>query len=242
MLHILSWVLNLIQLDEQVMDRLGQMIDLLLQLLDVLVDGVAVVGIGGVRLAKLTVIPLLGVLDLLVALLDDLLHLLSLADLAEDVALELKHGLPDDLVIEVDHVGGDLLLELRVLVHDWLKLLLPKTIGINMVECLIAELSTSAKEVLIATNNGLVSQLNVEVSLLVVSEANAVLSVLLLGKVGALRDHIDLLVDLVFLLKDELFWLEEPWLQGLKHLDHELRVLGVGPLVEVGVPVVGGSD
>ena len=177
--------LDLIKLHKEVVDRLGQMVDLLLQLLDVLVHGVRVRRVGRVRVAKLLVVAKLGLLDLVVHLSNDLLHLLSLAHLAEHVSLELEHGLSNDLVVEVDHVGGDLLPKLRILVHDWLELLLSEPIGVDMVERLVAELSPSAEHVLITANDGLVAQLDVEVLVLAVGEADAVLAVLLLGDVGA---------------------------------------------------------
>ena len=47
---------------------------------------------------------LLSILDLLVNFLDDIIHILSLADLTEDITLELEHGLLDNAVVEVDHV------------------------------------------------------------------------------------------------------------------------------------------
>ena len=58
--------------------------------------------------------------DLLIDFLNDLIHVLALAHLTEDVALELQHGLLDNTVVEVDHVGGDLGAEFRVFVHDGL--------------------------------------------------------------------------------------------------------------------------
>ena len=96
--------LDFIKLHKEVMDRLGQVIDLLFQLLYILVHGVGVCRVGRVRLAELSVVACFGFQYLLVNLSNDLLHLLSLAHLAKHVPLEFKHGLSDDLVVEVDHV------------------------------------------------------------------------------------------------------------------------------------------
>lgn len=112
--------------------------------------------------------------DLVVDLLDDLVHVLSLAHLAENVALELQHGPLDDAVVEVDHVGGDLGAELGILVHDWLQFLLTQPICIQMRQRLVEELGLVAKQVLVTANDGLLAELDVEVSLLLVTEADAV--------------------------------------------------------------------
>ena len=106
-----------------------------------------------------------------------------------------------------------------------------------MVQCLVAKLCPSAKHVFITANNCLVPELDVEVLVLAVGEPDAVLAILLLGDVGAPRDYIDLLIDLILLLKDELFGLVESRLQRLQNLDHEGGVLSVGPLVEGGPPI-----
>lgn len=118
----------------------------------------------------------LRLVDLLVNLLDDIVHVLSLAHLAEDVALELEHGLLDDPVVEVDHVGADLFAELRVLVHDWLQSFLAETISIQVSQSLVKELRLSAEQVFVTADDGLLAQLDVEVPLLLVAEADAVLA------------------------------------------------------------------
>ena len=77
-----------------------------------------------VAAVELLFVVVLGLLDLFINFLDDIIHVLPLANLAENVAFELKHGLFDDAVVEVYHIGGDLLAELWVLVHDGLEVLL----------------------------------------------------------------------------------------------------------------------
>ena len=79
-------------------------------------------------------------LDVLVDLLDDLVHVLALAHLTEDVPLELEHRLFDDAVVKVNHVGLDLRLELGILVHDRLELLFAQTVAIDMMQSLVEEL------------------------------------------------------------------------------------------------------
>lgn len=175
---------------------------------------------------------------MVVNLLDNGFHLLTFANLTQNVSLEFKHWLPNDLVIEVYHIRRDLLLELRVFVHDWLQFLLPKAVCVNMVEGLVAEFRSAAKQIFISTNDGLVSELHVEVAEFVIRETHTVFSILF-GHVGTPRDDIDLLIDFIILLKDKFFWLEESWLQRLQDLNHELRVLSVRPFIEIGVSIVG---
>lgn len=76
-----------------------------------------------------------------------------------------------------------------------------------------------------------------EVALLLVAEADAVLARLFLLLLRALRDHIDLLINLILLLEDILLRRVESWLKSLQYLDHKLRVLGVVPVVDIGVKV-----
>ena len=76
-----------------------------------------------------------------------------------------------------------------------------------------------------------------EVALLLVREADAVLARLLFLFGRALRDDVDLFVDLVIFLKNVLLSGVKSRLQGLEHLDHELRVLCVLPTIYVGVKV-----
>ena len=76
-----------------------------------------------------------------------------------------------------------------------------------------------------------------EVALLLVAEADAVLARFLLLFGRALRDHVDLLVHLILLLEDVLLRGVESRLQVLEHQDHELRVLRVLPAIDVGVEV-----
>ena len=99
----------------------------------------------------------------------------------------------------------------------------------------VAELGPSAKEVLVASNDGFEAQLDMEVLGLVfwVSEADAVFAILLLDHVRASWNDIDLFVNFIKLLEDKLLGLEEARLKGLEDLDHELWVLRVGPLIEI---------
>ena len=101
---------------------------------------------------------------------------MAFADLTEDVALELQHGLLDNAIVEIHHVRGNLRLELRVLVHYRLQLLFAETICINMMESLVEELALVAKQVFVSTNDGLLSKLDMEIPLLLVREADAVLA------------------------------------------------------------------
>ena len=61
-------------------------------------------------------------------------------NLTKNVALELKHRLLDDFVVEVNHVGRYLSSELGVLVHNRFEILLTKAIGVDVMECLVEEL------------------------------------------------------------------------------------------------------
>lgn len=76
-----------------------------------------------------------------------------------------------------------------------------------------------------------------EVALLLVAKADAVLARFLLLIFIGLRDHINLLIYLIFLLKDILLRRVESWLKSLQYLDHELRVLSVIPVIFVGIKV-----
>lgn len=129
-----------------------------------------------VALVHLFVVLFFSEADFLINFFDDLVHVLAFTDLTKDVALEFEHGLLDDPVVEVDHVGGDLSLELGVLVHYWLQVLLPKTVRINVMQGLVEVLTLVAKQVLITADDGFLAQLDVEVPLLLVAEADAVLA------------------------------------------------------------------
>lgn len=69
---------------------------------------------------------------------------------------------------------------------------------------LVKVLALVAKQVFITTDDGFLAQLDMEVPLLLVAEADAVLARFLLLFGGALRNHVDLLIDLIILLKDVL--------------------------------------
>ena len=166
----------LVELREQVVDRLGKGVDFVLKLLHVAVRFVILAGVLLVAPVELVVELHVSGSDLRIDSLQDQVRVLTFADLAENVALELEHGLLDDAIVEIDHVRGDLRLELGVLVHDRLQLLFANTISIYMMESFVEELALVAKEVFITANDGLLSKFHVEVSLLLVREANAVLA------------------------------------------------------------------
>ena len=180
---------------------------------------------------ELVLVLHLGESDLLVDLHDDLVHFLSLAHLAEDVPLELQHRLLDDAVVKVHHVGRDLRFKLRILLHDWAKLLLTEPIGINMGKGLVKEFAALAEQVLVTANYGLLAELHMEVALLLVAEADGVLARYLLLLADLLRDDVNLLVHFVGLLKNVLLSRVEARFERLEHLSHELRVLRVFPAV-----------
>ena len=186
------------------MHGLCQVVDLVLELLHVSVCLVILGGVLVVALVELLVELVLGNFNLLVYLLNDLIHVLALAHLTEDVALKLQHGLLDNTVVEVDHVRGDLSAEFRVFVHDGLQVLLAKAVSINMMQSLVEELRLVAEEVFVTANDGLLAQLHVEVALLLVTEADAVLARLLFLFGRALRDDVDLFIDLVIFLENVL--------------------------------------
>ena len=129
-----------------------------------------------VALVELFMELLLGCLDFLINILDDLVHVLSLAHLTEDVSLEFQHRFLDNTVVEIDHVGRDLSAELRILVHNWLQVLFTKSVSIDMVQRFVEELRLVAEEVFVTANNGLLAKLDVEVALLLIAEADAVLA------------------------------------------------------------------
>ena len=125
---------------------------------------------------QLIFVVFIGILDLCVNLLDDVIHILSLTHLTENIALEFEHGLLDDAEVEVDHVSGNLLLELWVPIHDRLQLLLAKAVRIQVRQGLVEEFRLGAKQVLVTANDRLLAQLDVEVPLFLIAEANAVLA------------------------------------------------------------------
>ena len=66
-----------------------------------------------------------------------------------------------------------------------------------------------------------------------VAEANAVLAILFFWFLQVFGDHINLLVHFFIFLEDVLLHMVKPWLQVLEQLDHELRILGIHPCVEL---------
>ena len=73
-----------------------------------------------------------------------------------------------------------------------------------MMQGLVEELGLVAEQVFVTTNDGLLAQFDVEVPLLLVTEADAVLSRFLLMLGRPLNNHVNLFIYLVFLLKDVL--------------------------------------
>ena len=71
------------------MDRLSQVVNLLLKFLHVLVHGIGIGGVSGEGLAELSFKSALSLSNFLINLFDNLVHLLSFAYLAKDVSLEL---------------------------------------------------------------------------------------------------------------------------------------------------------
>lgn len=61
-----------------------------------------------------------------------------------------------------------------------------------------------AEEVFVTANDCLLAEFDMEVALLLITEADAVLARLLLLLGGALSDHVNLLIDLILLLEDVL--------------------------------------
>ena len=80
------------------------MVDFALQLLHVAMRDVLVAWVLLITFAILLFKPGLGISDFLVYVLDYSVDVLSLANLNEDAPLEVKHGLLNNSVIEVDHV------------------------------------------------------------------------------------------------------------------------------------------
>ena len=100
------------------MHRFGKVIHLVLEFLHVAMSFVILRSVLFVALVHLFVVLFFSEADFLINFFDNLVHVLAFTDLTKDVALEFKHRFLDDPVVEVDHVGGDLRLELRVFVHD----------------------------------------------------------------------------------------------------------------------------
>lgn len=78
------------------------------------------------------------------------------------------------------------------------------------------------KEVLISTDDGLELQFDVEILIFVELESYWIVAF----------GHIDLLIDFFSLLEDVLFLKVEARLQRLEHLDHELLVDVIFPVVD----------
>ena len=183
------------------MYRLSEMVDLALKFLHITMCNILVARVLLVALVELLLEASLRVLDFLVNILDDSVNILSLAHLDEDASFESKHRFLNDSIVEVDHVGRDLTLEVRVQVHDWLELVLSEAIGVNVMEGSVEEFGLVAKEVLITSDDGLVTEFDMEVLLVGMAEPDAVLAILLFGFLEVFRDDIDLFVDFFIFFK-----------------------------------------
>ena len=106
------------------MHRFREMVDFALKFLNVAMCDILIARILLVALVELRVEADLGFLDFLINLLYDSVDILSLAHLNKNASFEIKHGLLDDSVVEVDHIRRYLTLEVWVCIHDWLKLIL----------------------------------------------------------------------------------------------------------------------
>ena len=102
-------------------------------------------------------------------------------------------------------------MEVWILVHDWLESVLTETVRINVVKSSVEEFRFVAEEVLVPTDDGLVTKFDMEVLLMGVAETNAVLAILLFRFLKILRDHIDLLVHFLILFKYVLLHSVEAW-------------------------------
>lgn len=102
-------------------------------------------------------------------------------------------------------------MEVWILVHDWLESVLAETVRINVVKSSVEEFRFVAEEVLVPTDDGLVTKFDMEVLLMGVAETNAVLAILLFRFLKILRDHIDLLVHFLILFKYVLLHSVEAW-------------------------------
>jgi len=120
------------------------------------------------------------VLNFLVKLLDDFIHVLSLAHLTQNGPFEFEHGFANDPVVKVDHVARYLRLKFGILIHDWLQFFLAKPVGVNMVQCFVKEFGLVTEQVLIATNYRLVAKLHVEIASISICKTDTVLPVLVL--------------------------------------------------------------
>ena len=161
------------------MHRFREMVDLALKFLNVAMCDILIARILLVALVELRVEADLGFLDFLINLLYDSVDILSLAHLNKNASFEIEHGLLNNFVVEVDHVRRYLTLEVRILVHDWFESVLAEAVCINVVEGSVEEFRLIAKEVLVPTDDGLVTKLDVEVFLVGVAESNAVFAILL---------------------------------------------------------------
>ena len=123
-------------------------------------------------------------------------------------------------------------MEVWVLVHNRLEFILAEAISINVVKRSVEEFGLVAEEVLITTNDSLVTKLHMEVFLVLMAKPNTVLAILLLRLLKVFRDHVDLLVYFLIFFENILLNGVEARLQVLQKSDHELGVLSVLPCVE----------
>ena len=210
-------------------DALESLVELLLELrLTILVFGLFFPVFIVIFLVLLLFLP-----DLLINLPHHGLLSLSLAHRAVNVALECQHWLSDDVVVVLKGVLAHLLLELELFVQERLQVALAKTVGVHRHQGLVCVLSWALKEILVAANDRLGAQAYVEVSLMPVLESHSVdtgvVQVAYLACVSAY--NVDLLINLIALLKDVLSLSVGTWLERLQKFDHEVAVLLIGPVV-----------
>ena len=94
-----------VELQEEVVDRLGKVVDFVLEFFHVALSLVVLARFLLVALVEILVELFVSLNDLLFDILHDIIHVLSFADLTENVFLELQHGLLDDTVVEVHRVS-----------------------------------------------------------------------------------------------------------------------------------------
>lgn len=165
-------LVQLIKLLEKVLHRAGEGGHLFLELLDVgRSDIFHLVFIFALRLV-LYLVESLSFGNLSLNVLNNPVHVLTFAHFNEQLLLENKHGLANDVVVEVDHELANLPLHVGELVHDGLELLLTETVTLHKVQCSVVVLRLVTKQVFIPANNGLLLKFDVEVLLLANVEAN----------------------------------------------------------------------
>ena len=192
------------------------MVNFALEFLHVAMRDILIARILLVSLFELLLETSLRLYDFLFNFFDNNVVVLAFADLDKDAFLEFEHWGLNDSMVEVDHVGRYLTLEIRILVHDWFELIFAETVGIDVVERSVEELGFVTEKVFIASDDGLVTQFDMEVLLVGVAEPDAVLAILLLGFLEVFRNDIDLLIDFFIFFKYVLLYHVEARFKILK--------------------------